>query len=207
MKAIAALIVRMARENSAWGYCRIQGELTALGHRVASTTIANVLKANGIKPAPNRPSSWRAFLKAHWGQVAATDFFTTEVWTVGGLRTYFVLFFIDLKSRRVHVAGITPNPTDWWVASGARIRSPSVPSARFPAAPERILAWATLHVDGRPHHTGQSSQRFTSGTRSRAKGIVTNATTKARIGHVFSGIGQAIMSPRQAVGGTMTSTE
>ncbi len=79
MKAIAALIVRMAKENSSWGYCRIQGELKELGHRVASTTIANVLKANGIKPAPDRPSSWRTFLKAHWGQVAATDFFTTEV--------------------------------------------------------------------------------------------------------------------------------
>jgi len=83
MKAIAALIVRMACENSGWGYCRIQGELQALGHRVASTTIANVLKANGIKPAPDRPSSWRTFLKAHWGQVAGIDFFTTEVWTGG----------------------------------------------------------------------------------------------------------------------------
>jgi hypothetical protein len=68
MRAIAALIVRMAHDNSTWGYCRIQGELKALGHRVASTTIANVLGANGIKPAPDRPSSWRSFLKAHWGQ-------------------------------------------------------------------------------------------------------------------------------------------
>ncbi len=80
MKAIAALIVRMARENSRWGYSRIEGELKDIGHRVARTTIANVLKANGIKPAPDRPSSWKAFLKAHWGQVAATDFFATEVW-------------------------------------------------------------------------------------------------------------------------------
>ena len=74
MKAIAALIVRMARQNSGWGYCWIQGELKALGHRVASTTVANVLKTNGIKPAPDRPSSWKTFLKAHWGQAAATDF-------------------------------------------------------------------------------------------------------------------------------------
>ncbi len=119
MKAIAALIVRMARENSRWGYSRIQGELKDVGHRVARTTIANVLKANGIKPAPDRPSSWRSFLKAHWGQVAATDFFTAEVWTVGGLWTYYVLFFIDLKTRRVHIAGITPNPTDWFMGKAA----------------------------------------------------------------------------------------
>ena len=115
MKAIKALIVRMALENATWGYCRIQGELKDLGHIVASTTIANVLKENGIRPAPDRPSSWRMFLKAHWGQIAATDFFTTEVWTLGGLRTYYVLFFIHLESRRVHIAGITTNPTDWFV--------------------------------------------------------------------------------------------
>lgn len=79
MKAIKALIVRMAVENSSWGYCRIQGELKELGHRVASTTIGNVLKENGIRPAPDRPSSWRSFLKAHFGQVAAMDFFSVEV--------------------------------------------------------------------------------------------------------------------------------
>jgi len=82
MKAIAGLIVRMAQENSNWGYCRIQGELKGLGHRVAPSTIAKVLKENGIQPAPDRPSSWRTFLEAHWGEVAGMDFFTTEVWTV-----------------------------------------------------------------------------------------------------------------------------
>ena len=120
MKAIAALIVRMARENSSWGYCRIQGELKALGHTVASTTIANVLKANGIKPAPDRPSSWRTFVKAHWGQIAATDFFTVEVWTVRGLITYYALFVMDLKTRRVHFAGMTPNPGGSFIAQVAR---------------------------------------------------------------------------------------
>jgi len=70
MKKIAALIVCMARDNSSWGYCRIQGELRALGYRVAPSTIAKVLKDNGIRPAPERPSSWRPFLKAHWGQIA-----------------------------------------------------------------------------------------------------------------------------------------
>ena len=101
MKTIAALIVRMARENSGWGYCRIQGKLRKLGHRVATSTIAKVLKDNGIKPAPDRPSSWKTFLQAHWGEVAGMDFFTTEVWTPRGLKTYYILFAIDLKSRKV----------------------------------------------------------------------------------------------------------
>ncbi|MCP4007333.1 MAG: hypothetical protein GY725_24380, partial [bacterium] len=81
MKAIRELIVRMALDNSTWGYTRIQGELKDVGHRVGRGTIASTLKDNGIKPAPDRPSSWKAFLKAHWGGIAATDFFTTEVWT------------------------------------------------------------------------------------------------------------------------------
>jgi len=125
MKAIRSLIVRMARENSTWGYCRIQGELRAVGHKVARSTIANVLKDNGVRPAPERtsswrPSSWRAFLKAHWGADAGMDFFTTEVWTPKGRRTYYVLFAIQLKSRRVHIAGITPHPGGAFMAQVAR---------------------------------------------------------------------------------------
>ena len=108
MRTRAALIVRMARENSGWGYCRIQGELRQLGHRVASSTIARVLKDNGIKPAPDRPSSRKTFLEAHWGEIAGIDFFTTEVWTACGLVTYYILFVIDLKSRKARFAGATP---------------------------------------------------------------------------------------------------
>ena len=84
-QAISDLIVRMARENDRWGYCRIQGELRKLGHRVAASTIGKVLKDHGIRPAPDRPTSWRTFLRAHWGEVAGMDFFTTEVWTPLGL--------------------------------------------------------------------------------------------------------------------------
>jgi len=120
MKRIKALIVRMALENSTWGYCRIQGELKDLGHKVGSTTVANVLKENGIRPAPDRPSSWQSFLRAHWSQFAAMDFFTTEVWTPLGLKTYYVLFVIELKTRRVHLAGATPYPGEAFMAQIAR---------------------------------------------------------------------------------------
>jgi len=79
MKEISTLIVRMATENPAWGYTRIQGALKNLGHSVARSTVANVLKDQGIPPAPDRPSSWRTFLRAHWGEIAGADFFTSEV--------------------------------------------------------------------------------------------------------------------------------
>src|SRR5881296_3098586 len=80
MKEISALIVRMATENPRWGYSRIQGALKNLDHCVARSTVAKVLKDHGIPPAPGRPSSWRTFLRSHWGEIAGADFFTTEVW-------------------------------------------------------------------------------------------------------------------------------
>jgi putative transposase len=119
MKEIRALIVRFAKENSTWGYCRIEGALRNLDHRVAPSTIRKVLKEHGILPAPDRPTSWGTFLQAHWGAIAATDFFTTEVWTPRGLKTYYVLFMLDLKTRRVHIAGVTRNPTDLFMGHAA----------------------------------------------------------------------------------------
>jgi len=120
LQEIRRLIVLMAKENAGWGYRRIQGALKNLGHRVARSTVAKVLQENGLKPAPERRSSWKTFLKAHWGQVAGMDFFTTEVWTPRGLVTYYVLFVLDLKSRRVHFAGVTPNPDECFMAQVAR---------------------------------------------------------------------------------------
>jgi len=78
--------------------------LKNLGHRVARSTIAKILKEHGIKPTTDRPTSWRTFLQAPWGQVAGTDFFTTEVWTPRGLVTFYVLFEIDLRTHRVCIA-------------------------------------------------------------------------------------------------------
>src|SRR4029077_18843695 len=98
---IRQLVVRMAEENSTGGYTRIQGALKNLGHQVGRSTIARILKAQGRAPAPNRPTSWQTFLRAHWGVIAGADFFTTEVWTWRGLVTYYTVFVIDLASRRV----------------------------------------------------------------------------------------------------------
>ena len=96
---IRRLVVRMAEENSTWGYTRIQGALKNLGHRVGRSTIARTLKAHGIPRVPERPTSWQTFLRALWGAIAGAAFFTTEVWTWRGLVTYYTLFVIDLASR------------------------------------------------------------------------------------------------------------
>jgi transposase InsO family protein len=94
------------------GLYRIRGALKNLGHRVGRSTIARILKARGIPPVPERPTSWQTFLRAHWGAIAGADFFTTEVWTWRGLITYFTVFVIDLASRRVQIIGSTPHPNE-----------------------------------------------------------------------------------------------
>jgi transposase len=109
---IRRLVVRMAEENPTWGYTRIVGALKNVGHRVSRSTVARILKAHGIPPVPERPTSWQTFLKAHWGAIAGADFFTTEVWTCRGLVTYYTVFVIDLASRRVQIIGSTPHPHD-----------------------------------------------------------------------------------------------
>jgi len=117
MQTIEDLTVRMARENPRWGYTRIQGALHNVGHRVGRTTIASILKRNGIDPAPERGTrtTWNRFLKAHWNVLAAADFFTVEVWGLRGLVTFYVFFVIELATRRIEIAGITPNPNEAWM--------------------------------------------------------------------------------------------
>ncbi len=114
---IAALILRMAQDNPRWGYTRIVGALRNLGYKVARSTVANVLQKYGIDPAPLRGkrTSWATFLKAHWKILAASDFFTVEVWRLHGLTTYYVLFLIELSTRQVKMAGITTNPDTAWM--------------------------------------------------------------------------------------------
>jgi putative transposase len=117
---IRRLVVRMANENATWGYTRIQGALKNVGHRVGRSTIARILKADGIPPVPERPTSWQTFLRAHWGAIAGADFFTTDVWTWRGLVTSYTVFVIDLASRRVQIVGSTPFPNDMFMRQVCR---------------------------------------------------------------------------------------
>jgi putative transposase len=115
MKEVRELIVRMAEENPSWRYARIHGALKHLDHRVARSTIAKVLKEHGIKPSPERPTSWRTFVRSHAHLIAAADFFTTEVWTIRGTVRHLTLFVIDIATRRVHIVGTTESPTSGWM--------------------------------------------------------------------------------------------
>ncbi|MCP4376919.1 MAG: transposase [bacterium] len=119
---ITDLILRMARDNTSWGYDRIQGALANLGHVIAPNTVKNILKRHGIEPTPDRKkrTSWKAFLKAHWDVMAATDFFTVEVWTPRGLLTYYVLFVMQLKTRSIRIAGVTTSPNSAYMKQVAR---------------------------------------------------------------------------------------
>jgi putative transposase len=117
---IQKLIVAMASDNPRWGYTRIQGALANLGYTVGRNTIKRTLAENGIDPVGRRPVSWKTFLKAHWGAIAAADFFTVEGITWQGLVRYFVLFVIDLKTRRIEIAGIVASPDGAWMRQIAR---------------------------------------------------------------------------------------
>ena len=112
------LIIRLARENPTWGYRRIHGELARLGITIAASTVWTILKRAGIDPALGRNSeSWTTFLRAQAAGIVACDFFTVDTVL---LRHYYVLFFIELRTRRVHLAGITTNPTGAWTTQAAR---------------------------------------------------------------------------------------
>jgi transposase InsO family protein len=112
------LVLRLARENPRWGYSRIVGELKGLGLTVSATTVRSWLKAAGLGPAGKRgKTTWLEFVRAHRESLLAVDFFTVEtIW----LQRLYVLFFIEVGSRRVHMAGCTPNPCATWVVQQAR---------------------------------------------------------------------------------------
>lgn len=119
---IRQLVVRFALANRWWGYSKLQGAMEHIGHSISRETIANILREHGIEPAPKRSkgTTWTEFLKAHWDTMAATDFFTVEVWGWRGLVTYYVLVFMDLSTRRVYLGGITANPNTTWMMQMAK---------------------------------------------------------------------------------------
>jgi hypothetical protein len=120
--AVEALVVRFARENRSWGYDRIVGALANLGHSISDRTVGNILRRYNLTPAPerSRTTTWKEFIRAHMDVLAGTDFFTVEVLTWRGLVTYYILFFIELGSRRVWLGGITRHPDSEWMEQVAR---------------------------------------------------------------------------------------
>jgi putative transposase len=115
---VQQLIIRMAEENPTWGCQRIRGELLRLGVQVSATAIRTTLRRHRLDPAPRRAAtSWQAFLRRQAAGIVACDFFTVDtIW----LRRLYVLFFIEHKTRRVHLAGVTVNPVGAWVTQQAR---------------------------------------------------------------------------------------
>jgi transposase InsO family protein len=156
---IEALVLRLARENPTWGYSRIHGELRKLGIRAGRSTVRDILKRRGLLPAPERTrkgTTWRQFLARHRHQVLAGDFLVVESLF---LKTIYILFFIELGSRRVHLAGCTAHPTAAWVTQQARnlawrIQDGEVPcrylihdrDAKFPAAFNRVVEQEGVEV-------------------------------------------------------------
>ena len=163
--ATEALIVRLAEENHTWGYKRLCGELKKLGHSAGPSYVRDVLRRHGLPPVPGRKGlSWQQFLQSHLEVTWATDFFTEEVWTLGGLVTVYVLFFLHLGSRRVWIAGGTPQPQAAWMAQQARNFSMVVEDWQLPcrylihdrdssfAALDRVLQAQGWHLLKTPPH-------------------------------------------------------
>jgi hypothetical protein len=121
-KETVELILQMAQENPTWGYNRIQGALANLWHEISDTAIGNILTEHGIEPAPERKrqTTWKDFIQAHWDVLAAIDFTTNEVWTKSGLTTFYLLFVMELSTRRVQFAGCTSNPDEEWILQVGR---------------------------------------------------------------------------------------
>ena len=110
-------MVRLAKDNTSWGYTKLRDVIFTLGHEIGRTTVRRILAEDGIEPAPERRKHmpWATFLKAHWGAIAAMDFFKVEVMTLTGAVRYSVLVVMDLETRHVEVAGIVREAYERWM--------------------------------------------------------------------------------------------
>jgi putative transposase len=157
------LILRLARENPRWGHRRIQGELAKLGHAVSASAVRAALRRHRVPPAPQRrrTTTWGDFIKRHHDQLLACDFFTVETLF---LKTVHILFFLELGTRRVHLAGCTDHPTIAWVTQQARnlawtLQDTDAPpcflihdrDAKFPAAFDAVFAAEGVAVVRTPY--------------------------------------------------------
>ena len=152
------VVVRLARENPTWGYRRIHGELSVLGIDLAPASVWNILQRHGLDPSPNRTGpTWGEFLKAQATTMLACDFFTVDTVL---LRRLYVLFFIELDTRRVYVTGVTAHPTGAWVVQQARNLSyetrPACPTGQVPDPGSRHQVHLQLRrgvpLRGHPDH-------------------------------------------------------
>jgi len=118
---VKEMVLRLAKENSSWGYDRIVGQCANLGFVVSATSVASLLDEHGIEPVPKRGKSptWSEFLCSHMDVLAAVDFTTIDIWSLTGLKTYYLLFFMEISTRRVHFAGMTQHPNEEWMMEAA----------------------------------------------------------------------------------------